>query len=78
MRNKNIELYYETPSGDSKVIESIDIGKLEIQQDYPQAVFGDREPNGEGWERILVWADEASAANDDGANAIGQFVIRAQ
>lgn len=73
MRNKS-KSYYETQSGDSKEIESIEIAKLEIQQDYPNAVFGEREPEGQGWERILVWADGDAAANDDGRNSIGQII----
>lgn len=70
-----MKTYYETSRGNCREVEGLEIAKLELQQDNPSAVFGDKDTYGGGW-RVLVWASEADAENDDGHKAIGQIVRR--
>jgi hypothetical protein len=44
-----------------------------IRERYPKAEIGHDGDLGDGGDRTLCWADEADAANDDGAKAIASI-----
>jgi hypothetical protein len=49
-----------------------------IIADYPDYVAAENwEPQAEGRERLLIWANESAANNDDGARAVAEVVRKA-
>jgi hypothetical protein len=42
-------------------------------QQYPEMAMGHDGDLSDGGDRTLVWADDASSANDDGANAVASI-----
>ena len=49
---------------------SINTAKAWIRREWPEAVIGHDGDLDEGGDRTFCWADDDSAVNDDGANAV--------
>jgi len=60
--------------GTSTLAISYETAVAAIKADYPAAVVGHDGDLSDGGDRTLCWPDDASAVNDDGANAIASIV----
>lgn len=68
----------EYTNGSTTSAQSVTDAENHLRLQYPDLITGDRESAGEGRERILVWEDEASSINDDGAHVVAQIIISAE
>ncbi len=56
--------------GNTIDFRSIEAAKAFIRKTWPEAVIGHDGDLSDGGDRTFCWRDDASAVNDDGANAV--------
>ena len=60
--------------GNTIDFRSMKDAKAFIRKEWPEAVIGHDGDLDDGGDRTFCWADDASAVNDDGGNAVASII----